>query len=322
MSHFLTNLANRNLGLTAVIQPRPLSRYESQMVVTMDDTADLTTTITEAAVSAIETKQPFSHHHKQIQSQSFPEQADDPIHIQPQALAARLDRLSNSMATYRELHLPATPVTPLTPTSSPAQPNPEEPALTHPPDTKQVKTTTDYTYQSEPDTPTETQPTKPGHAPSNRPTVSSPAPAPAVAVSRSAKEPPVGANMTIKGVSVQPVAPPIVTATLADTSKRSLSQPAPVVTPLVTSQTGTSPDTAPTMLRPQIVSIPTPVARPARQGSAVEPPTAINVTIGRIEVKATSLSPPAAPKPARQTSSQPKAMSLDDYLRRRNRGSP
>lgn len=86
-----------------------------------------------------------------------------------------------------------------------------------------------------------------------------------------------------------------------------------------------SPDQAPTprlstavVVRPQIAAIP--IAEPARPtpfapGSAAETTPTIQVTIGRVEVRA--VPPPPAPQ---KTRPRPPVMTLDEYLRQRNQG--
>ena len=59
-----------------------------------------------------------------------------------------------------------------------------------------------------------------------------------------------------------------------------------------------------------------------RNGAVAETTPTINVTIGRIEVRAMPAPPPVVRKAARQGPAQPSAMSLDEYLRRRNGGTP
>ncbi|HZD11185.1 MAG TPA: hypothetical protein VE553_07570 [Candidatus Binatia bacterium] len=62
-----------------------------------------------------------------------------------------------------------------------------------------------------------------------------------------------------------------------------------------------------------------------RNRTVAETAPTINVTIGRIEVRAVPAPPPRPPvvrKASRQAPAQPSAMSLDEYLRRRNGGTP
>jgi hypothetical protein len=55
--------------------------------------------------------------------------------------------------------------------------------------------------------------------------------------------------------------------------------------------------------------------RDDRRAQTAEEPT-IQVTIGRVEIRAT-----VAPTPVRKTTARPPAMSLDEYLKRRNEAS-
>jgi hypothetical protein len=56
----------------------------------------------------------------------------------------------------------------------------------------------------------------------------------------------------------------------------------------------------------------------AREGVTQSTPPIIEVTIGRIEVRA--LTPPAAPPPPQRERHEPPKMSLDDYLRAQGGG--
>jgi len=76
---------------------------------------------------------------------------------------------------------------------------------------------------------------------------------------------------------------------------------------------------APVVARPQVTHVPRaePAAPPAtKEAPAPEAAPTIQVTIGRVEVRAT---PPPAPAPQRPRA-KPPVMSLDEYLRQRNRG--
>lgn len=72
---------------------------------------------------------------------------------------------------------------------------------------------------------------------------------------------------------------------------------------------------APVIAQPQLKSYSRPGPRPTPEPEARSEPT-VQVTIGRIEVRAT----PAATKPPKKQASTAPLMSLEDYLRQRNRG--
>lgn len=70
--------------------------------------------------------------------------------------------------------------------------------------------------------------------------------------------------------------------------------------------------------RPVPLSIPSVDRRTEREPSPAQAEPVIHVTIGRLEIRATTPQTPAAP---RRTREQPAVMSLDDYLRQRAGGS-
>jgi hypothetical protein len=312
MNHFLANLVDRSLGQTAVIQPRPISRFESQAVLPpIDEPEDLAVGDGESILVTTGTKRLLKDHadptrqHPPQDKAGVPGQTpstttnDDPTYLQ--ALFARVDSLSNSLAIDGELYNEA-------PTSPKAS----------------TRTTTRHPQPPEPDLITKMKPAMPGHVIPDTQIDSSTSPAAAPKIARPTRLQPDGRNTTtakpflsqrgIDSTSSEQFSPLVETTEQADTTELRLFQPSPA---------NKSQGTASTFLRQLMVSVPSPVARPARQRPPVVPQEShtINVTIGRIEVKATPPPPPAVQKPLKRPPSQTKAISLDEYLRRRNGGS-
>jgi hypothetical protein len=326
---YLDNLVARNLPETAVIQPRPISLFEAWpgTAARANPFSIPATSEEETVVSPTSSQaQPLSHVSYSPET-SVPPPAALPTTAPPApAIAASpLPPAAPSTTVMRATQQPASP-TPTPPTLPAALPSP----LYH--------ASTPRLTSSEPARlPRRQQPVDDN--PAAKSALSrQPALSPAMSVNVIPASPyyqaepqpareihtPTLIREHITLLQSVTKTPPQPTPTLVEIVREQPIQPLPQVTAAsaITPEPASQPATAPAAIRPEQIKPFTPVHdRPAHHQTPVTPPPeptpTVQITIGRIEVRATS--PPAK---AEQKQTQTPVLSLDDYLRQRNGGRP
>jgi hypothetical protein len=313
MGDFLSNLVDRTLEAAEVVQPRPISRFEpwgADAVAFEAGGHELS-----PGESPRGTRPPL---------QSL---ADHPAQSEPRRNETWPALLIRPPEAYAR---PATPLEPQPvvpqPPASDGQnavvgptPGPEPPASASPPTIRRRRQTVGPSSQPDPDRSGETpmpaaervtvvhhrseaeEPSRSTLEPVTRPTV----------IARSVA-PEDGRRPTVERITERVVSERSVSSVgplpAADGRSEQLTAPQALQLPpaSVVAQPG-----AIRTIEPAPPALPEPKAAPTP-----EPERTINVTIGRVEVRAVS---PPSPQPKRQQSKAP-VMSLDEYLRKRSKG--
>lgn len=278
---YLDNLVARQLPETAVIQPRPVSLFEPWPGTAVGINAFPAANEAETAVAP-----PAAYPLPRPQTPSIPSPA----------MPAALQPASPTLTPPARQPASPSPLPP-TPTLRPASPEPTPPPQKQPPVNH---------------APAAIQP-----APPRQPVLAPPAPVNVTPTSRHHRAEPQPATETH---------PPVIIREQITQLKQVIETRAPSTPPLVETVREQPIQPAPPVkaaIRPEQIKPFTPAnGRAPHHQPPVTPPTeptpTIQITIGRIEVRATP------PPPAKVEQKQPRTpvMSLDDYLRQRNGGRP
>lgn len=296
---YLDNLVARHLPQTAVIQPRPVSLFEPWPGTAVGiNTFPVPASEEETAVSP-----PVPH--------PLPRPQTPPI---PSSTMRAVQQPASPTLTPPAPQTVLPPPRPLTPTLRPTSPEParqlrmqppvdDAPAAIEPALPRQPALT--------PVTSVDVPPTSPHH-------LAEPQPA------RETHSPVIMREQItlLKSVIETPTAS---TPTLVEIVREQPIQPLPPVTaaPTAAPEPAMKPATSPAAIRPEQIKPFTPANGQAANHQPLvtpppEPAPTVQITIGRIEVRATP------PPPARAEKKQPQTpvLSLDEYLRQRNGGRP
>lgn len=309
---YLDNLVARQLPETAVIQPRPVSLFEPWPGTAVGINAIPAASEAETAVHPIHPLRqtpPFSPTPSLADTAVLPP-ASPPITVPTPVMRAALQPATPTLAvpTATVPLLPSPMPTPKPASPEPAQrpqkqpPANDAPAATPPAPPRQSALT--------PATPVNVTPASAHHQAEPPPARETPTPViirEQITLLKHVTETPTPATPTlVEIVREQPIQP----------------LPPTAATPAAIPEPANQPTSAPTVIHPEQIKPFIPAnGRPVNHQPPVTPPEpapTVQITIGRIEVRATP------PPPAKAAQKQPRTpvLSLEDYLRQRNGGRP